>query len=334
MFVLRQRFQRTPGNATPRNSNERTEQNRSMTRTGIQKKSKMVEPRRKSKRIRSRATPSPKNFEEMLKQAESLARESIYAEACAGKIKHEGPPFRLLDLPPELRMQIFDYMVSRPYPLQLRNLVAPLITAISKQVRAECMAGFFALNTFQMVVETNICLLEHIRSFEEQFGSLQAATQQPHLHPIDLYWLDLLYRLESRAGGMHIEANTEDWLRKINRNVAVFRNIEVILNDTLDDPALCVSDPIGLAAIQLAWMIKFRTSPKGREIFTVSMWHPMQLVPHFVSRRLDLTTARNYYDYPMFKFGNLLDMNHPSFDTFNFDALEALAHAVGHWGRY
>lgn len=196
MFVIKQRFQRTPGGATPRNSNERTEQNRSITRTGIQKKSMMDEPRRKSKRIRSRATPSPKNFEEMLKQAKSLARESIYAEACAWRIKHEGPPFRLLDLPPELRMQIFDYMVFRPHPLQLQNFVPPLITAISKQVRAECMAGFFALNTFQMVVETNICLLEHIRSFEEQFGSLQAAAQQPHLHPIDLCWLDLLYRLE------------------------------------------------------------------------------------------------------------------------------------------
>ena len=316
MFAIKPRFQRTPGGATPRNSNERTEQNRSTTRTGIQKKSKMVEPRRKSKRIRSRATPSPKNFEEMLKQAESLARESIYAEACAGKIKHEGQPFRLLDLPPELRMQIFDYMVSRPHPLQLRNLVAPLITAISKQVRAECMAGFFALNTFQIGVETNICLLEQIRSFEEEFGSLQAATQHPHLHPDDRWWLDLLYRFEARAGRIYLEANTEEWLTNIDREVAVFRNVEVILEDALNDPTSCTSHPIGPAAIQLAWIIKCRKN------FTVSMWHPMRLVPHFVLLPLHLETAMNYYyGITMSRFADFLNMNYPIFDTFNYDAL-------------
>lgn len=116
-----------------------------MARNDIHEEPKTDAPRRKSIRNSGRTTPSPKNFEEMLEEAESLAIKSIYAEACAKKIKHSGPPFRLLDLPPELRMRIFDYMVSRPYRLQLSDLVAPLITAISKQ-GTSCVLNGLALS--------------------------------------------------------------------------------------------------------------------------------------------------------------------------------------------
>jgi hypothetical protein len=129
------RSQRTKGGATPKNFDKWIAQTMRMARRGFPKKPKTAAPRRRSNRNSARATPSSKNFEQMIKEAESLARESIYEEACARMNKHTGPRFRLLDLPPELRMKIFDFMLSRPDPLHLQDLVAPLITAVSKQVR-------------------------------------------------------------------------------------------------------------------------------------------------------------------------------------------------------
>lgn len=301
-----------------------------MARRDVRKKPKTDAPRRKSKRNNSSARPTPKNFEDMLKEAERLASESIYEEACARKPKHTGPPFRLLDLPPELRMRIFDYAMFRPYPLQLRNIVAPLITAVSKQVRAECMAGFFALNTFQMTVETNICLLHHIDSFSARFGSLRAARQRPFLAVNHRYWLDLIYRVEPRAGGLHITANSEDWITKIHRDVAVFRNIDVVLRDALDHPALCASNPRAPQGLELAWISNTR-SLAGRNIFTVSTWHPKQLVPHYVSQPINARTTDDYLDRPGGEFLGALERSHPHFDTFNFTALKALAFVIGHW---
>lgn len=305
-----------------------------MARKDNHNKPKTDAPRRRSKRKSTRATPPSKNFEEMVKEAESLARESIYEEACARKNKHTGSPFRLLDLPPELRMKIFGFMVFRPDSLPLQDLVAPLITAVSKQVRAECMASFFALNRFQMVVETNICLVQHMNWISDRFGSLRAARQRPTLPANTRYWLHLIYRVEPRAGGIHIQASTENWLAKIHHDVAVFRNIEIVVNDVLDHPAFCAFNPRALPLeTQLAWIIKSR-GRMGRDIFTVSMHHPKQLVPNFVSWPVDSTTTLDYYELPGNKFMRLLEASHPHFDTFNFDALKTLANAVGYWGIY
>jgi len=306
-----------------------------MAKNDIHKKPKTDVPRRRSKRNSARATPSPRNFEEMLKQAESLARESIYADACARMIKHEGPPFRLLDLPPELRMRIFDYMVFRPDPLDLGNLVAPLITAVSKQVRAECMAGFFALNTFQATVETNICLVQHMNSFCQRFGSLRAAKQHPHLHANSQYWLDLIYRVESRAGALRVEESTENWLNKIHPEVGVFRNVDLVLKDTLDHPALCASDPRAPQYLRSIWKIGDQNL-NGREVFLLGLWRPMRLVPHFVSSPLDDTAYENYTQWPLASVLEILNDqgDDPAFEVFNFDALRILAYTIGHWGVY
>ena len=284
-------------------------------------------PSRKSKRHTAKDTPTPRNFDEMLKQAESLARESIYAETCARMIKHKGPPFRLLDLPPDIRMRIFDYMVSRPYSLQLHNLVAPLITAVSKQVRAECMAGFFALNTFQMIVEANICLNEHITAFCDYLGSLHAARQHPHLTNDGRYLIDLIYRLEPMAGGIRMLASSERWLQKIHPKVAVFRNVEVLLKDAYNHPTACASNRMAPRAIQSAWILK-RLYRWGRNEFTVSLWHSAQLVPHFVGFPMDPSTVIDHYDTPLEKVWGLITREDPMFRTFNLEALKSLAYVI------
>jgi hypothetical protein len=163
---------------------------------------------------------------------------------------------------------------------------------------------------------------------------LRAARQDPHLQPGDRYWIDLIYRLEPRAGGLHIQANSENWLTSIHRDVAVFRNIQVVLKDAWDHPTLCARNPTAPDCIQPAWVIESRRCPKGRIDFTVSVWHPMQLVPHFVSCPMDPATRLDYYDLSARDFMELLETNHPHFDTFNFNALRALAYAIGHFGSY
>lgn len=308
-----------------------TAQARRMAKKAKRSKSNTDLPRRKSKRHTAKNTPSPRNFDEMLEAAESLARESIYAEACARMIKHKGPPFRLLDLPPDIRMRIFDYMVSRPYSLQLHNLVAPLITAVCKQVRAECMASFFALNTFQMIVETNICLNEHITAFCDYLGSLRAARQHPRLTHDGRYLIDLVYRLEPLAGGIRMLASSERWLHKIHPEVAVFRNVEVLLRDAYNHPTACASNSMAPRAIQSAWILK-RLYRWGCNEFTVSLWHSAQLVPHFVGSPMDPFTVTDYYDLPLEKVWGLITRENPMFRTFNLEALKCLAYVIGHCG--
>jgi hypothetical protein len=209
-----------------------------MVREDIRKKTNADRPRRRSNRHRAVAIASPRNFEDMLKEAESIARESIYAGTCVRKPKHKGPPFQLLDLPPDIRIRIFEYMVFRPYPLPLLNLVAPLITTVSKQVRAECMASFFALNTFQIVVETNICLNPHIVSLCKAFGSMRAARQSRNLNNNGRHYINLLCRLEPVAGAIRILPSTNDRLDKISDKVAVFQDIQLIRRDVFNHPTL------------------------------------------------------------------------------------------------
>ena len=328
------RSRRTQGGATPKNFDKWIAQARSMAKKDIRTEANAARPRRRSKRHSAVATPSPKNFEEMLKVTARLARESIYEEACARKPKHKGPPFRLLNLPPEVRMCIFEYMVFRPYPLHLGDLVAPLITGVSKQVRAECIASFFALNTFQVFVDTNICLGELMHSFCEQYGSLRAARQNPNLIPNDRGWIDLIYRFDRQSGGFLMLPGTARWLDTISPEVAVFRNVEVIIQDTFGHPTLCVSNMQMPRALQTAWLIP-RNNPRGRNRITVTLRHSMQLVPHFVNVPADHPTVRyDYYESPLQRLYGLFDMNHPVFRTFNFNAVKALAYAIGHWGHY
>ena len=105
------------------------------------------------------------------------------------------------------------------------------------------MASFFALNTFQMTVETNTCLVKRINYFRQRFGSLRAAMFHRPLTINSMYWTNLIYSLEERAGGMLMQEDTQNWLTNLDREVAVLRNIQVVFKDTLNYPALCETDP-------------------------------------------------------------------------------------------
>jgi len=327
------RSRRTQGGATPKNFDRWTAQARSMARKNMREETNADQPRRRSKRHSVVAATSTKNLEEMLKEAERLARESIYAEACAKKIKHKGPPFRLLDLPPDIRMRIYEYMVFRPYLLHLRNLVASLITAVNKQIRAECMASFFALNTFQVIVKTNICLTEHIDSFYDIFGSLRAARQAHNLTEDGRCWIDVLHRVAPRAGAIQMLPSTGEWLDKISDKVAVFRNIYVVLNDTFNHPIFCASNTIEPRPTPLIWTLK-RSNPRAGNAITVRLWHPNQLVPRFADSPMDDSTEDDFNEMPYQAVKGILNGDDPMFRTFNLDALECLAYSIGHWGDF
>ena len=132
-----------------------------------------------------------------------------------------------------------------------------------------------------------------------------------------------------------MEESTENWLNKIHPEVGVFRDVDIILKDTLDNPALCASDPRAPRDLRLIWKIRGR-NPKGREVFGLTLWRPMWLVPHFVASPLDDTTYENCIHWPLSSVLELLEYegDHPAFDVFNFDALRILAYTIGHWGVY
>lgn len=333
MIDKMRRSQRTHSGTTPKNFDKWIAQTRNMARQDIRKKPKTDAPRRKSNRNSARARPSPKNFEEMIEEAENLAIKGIYMEACAKKTKHSGPPFRLFDLPPELCERILGDMVFRPDPLPLKDLVAPLITAISKHVRAECMRLFFELNTFQIVVDTNICLNEHIKAFCQLYGSLRAAKQATNLTLMARFWIDLIYLFDSKAGKIMIRASTKRWLEKIDPSVAVLRNVELLLKDLLNHPMLCALDTTAPIGLQSVWIYEHLNS-RRRIVFTMSLWHFTRLSPHFVSYPIDESTATTYYDLPKNRIKDNFNRPLPLYRNFNWNTLQRLAYVVAHYGDW
>jgi hypothetical protein len=195
------------------------------------------------------------------------------------------------------------------------------------------MASFFALNTFQVVVETNICLSAPISYFCKTFESLRAARQHHNLTSNQRYWVGLLYRLEPRAGTIPILVSTAGWLNKISNEVAVFRNVQFVIKDTFSHPKLCTANMIGPQAIQWVWALT-RPNPRGRNAITVSLWHPMQLAPHFVSCPIQTSAANDYARVPYQAVRRTLFGDDPLFRTFNCHALCGLAYVIGHYGNF
>ena len=66
------------------------------------------------------------------------------------------PPTRchLLELPPELRDAIFTFAVVKDKPIHILSYhlkpVEPLLLAVCRQIRAECLPLFFGANVFRM----------------------------------------------------------------------------------------------------------------------------------------------------------------------------------------
>ena len=63
-------------------------------------------------------------------------------------------PFRLLDLPAEVRVCIYEYALQDPFVLRLRSFATPALSRTSRQLRQECLPVWFAINTFVAEVKS------------------------------------------------------------------------------------------------------------------------------------------------------------------------------------
>ena len=72
----------------------------------------------------------------------------VSASKAGDMLAVEVKPFRLLDLPPELRARIFGFAVRRRYTLDLRYPGRPSLTKASRQLRQESLPIYFAENAF------------------------------------------------------------------------------------------------------------------------------------------------------------------------------------------
>ena len=84
-------------------------------------------------------------------------------------------PFRLMDLPIELRLQIYGHALQREGRMYLDSLKAPALSAVSKQVRDECLPVFLSSNSFTTFLS---------RHPQNTYGSLFAPHTISALFPV------------------------------------------------------------------------------------------------------------------------------------------------------
>lgn len=63
-------------------------------------------------------------------------------------------PFPFLDLPPEVRLCIYEHALREPFVQRLRNFVTPALARASSQLRQESLPVWFAINTFVAEVKS------------------------------------------------------------------------------------------------------------------------------------------------------------------------------------
>ncbi|KAF2724348.1 hypothetical protein K431DRAFT_291849 [Polychaeton citri CBS 116435] len=66
--------------------------------------------------------------------------------------------FRLLDLPPELRNRIYEFLLQDEEEIPLQDVKLPSFLKVNRQVFAEATPLFFAINTFTHNVRSNWCV--------------------------------------------------------------------------------------------------------------------------------------------------------------------------------
>ena len=111
---------------------------------------------RTMRRSQRSKTKLPTNLVEQVETAINEAKREIRNDWYATRGErdeslHPGAqPFRLLDLPPELRARIFSFAVAVDGVCDVLYRWRPTVTTASRQLRAESMPLFYAENTFTM----------------------------------------------------------------------------------------------------------------------------------------------------------------------------------------
>lgn len=83
------------------------------------------------------------------------APESVFPTRCEElRTVPAAKTFPFLDLPPEVRVCIYEYALREPFVQRLRNFVTPALARASSQLRQESLPVWFAINTFVAEVKS------------------------------------------------------------------------------------------------------------------------------------------------------------------------------------
>ncbi|KAF2169249.1 hypothetical protein M409DRAFT_52515 [Zasmidium cellare ATCC 36951] len=91
-------------------------------------------------------------------------------------------PFRLLNLPPELRERVYAYALDHPSQ-RAADIRYSALTRVSRQVRGEALPVFFAESNFIIDVGTNFSLLQSIFNLREFLHRWRELSGVPILKP-------------------------------------------------------------------------------------------------------------------------------------------------------
>ncbi|KAF2169248.1 hypothetical protein M409DRAFT_20472 [Zasmidium cellare ATCC 36951] len=81
--------------------------------------------------------------------------------------KKDEPPFRLLDLPPEVRNRVYSYALVTPLARDLSYFTLPPLSLTSRQIRHETLPILFVESPFRLIIGSNIDH-QHLTFFHEE----------------------------------------------------------------------------------------------------------------------------------------------------------------------
>ncbi|OQO11892.1 hypothetical protein B0A48_03619 [Cryoendolithus antarcticus] len=124
--------------------------------------------------------------------------------------------FRLMDLPAEIRARVLSFVIMSDESRHLAEVVAPLVTAVSKQIRKEAFHVFFTESTWFVHTMCNI-------------DASQNNPPAPYLPKPR----QVLQKEFDRAGLIKVPKTAKQWIRDLGADAECFRKID--LDSTVPD---------------------------------------------------------------------------------------------------
>ena len=101
----------------------------------------------------------------------SLARNNVHDLLPA--LRHVATPFRLMELPPELRLSIFEFALQKGEPIVLLSTISkfrregpPALLDVSRKVQDEALPIYYSINKFKMFLDLSVETLSHLPSLD------------------------------------------------------------------------------------------------------------------------------------------------------------------------
>jgi len=179
---------------------------------------------RRSGRING--APFTSDISQLAKEVQDATQTELLAAS-------QAPPFCFFDLPPELRVQILQHLVVESKPLKPTRAYIQRhvfeIFDVSPQLSAEALLVFFAQNTFELTVTSNMPYMQGTEPVTGLWGPLPAPAA------LDLIKIPQLQLKAYQAGYIHELptlsqlARTSSGKRGIEIPTVVVRNVDFIV---------------------------------------------------------------------------------------------------------